>query len=171
MRQRESTSFHVTERLLEPLQRTTRDLLGDPPHQLRCRSRAFSTPQRPSSSRYRPTIFRQVTLLGLHPPGVYSSHKASSNSSLPEYPLDVPPAGCATSVLGRGSLGHALHLLGSVWSYVFDRLQGLCPYESPDIQRNTVSATMDSVPLLGFLPPHGLNPRGCAEPKLHHRHA
>lgn len=161
--------------LLEgPLSRSEEQLkylLGVPPHQLRCRSRAFSTPQRPSSPHYRPVIFRQVTLLELRPPGVYSSHKASDNSSLSEYPLDVPPAGCATSVLGRGSFGHALHLLGSVRSYVFYRLQGLCPYESSNIQRNAVSIPLGFVPLLGFSPPHGLYPQRCAEPKPHHRHA
>jgi len=33
---------------------------------------------------------------GVRPTGICSFHKASSNSSLPDYPLAVAPAGCAT---------------------------------------------------------------------------
>lgn len=32
---------------------------------------------------------------GVRPPGIYSLPEASGNSSLPDYPLVVPPAGCA----------------------------------------------------------------------------
>jgi hypothetical protein len=71
-----------------------------PPCQLRCRSQVFPTSQRPCSSRRHPTIFRQVALMGLHPPGVLSSHEAFDNSSPPNCPLDVSPAGCAAPVLG-----------------------------------------------------------------------
>lgn len=38
---------------------------------------------------------------GLHLP------RSPDSSSLPAYPLDVIPSGCATSFLGRGSIGHA----------------------------------------------------------------
>jgi hypothetical protein len=32
---------------------------------------------------------------GVRPPGIYSLYEASGNSSPPDYPLAVPPAGCA----------------------------------------------------------------------------
>jgi hypothetical protein len=58
------------------------------------------------SSRCRPAIFRQVALMGLRPPGIFSSHEASGDSSLPEYPPDVLPAGCAAPVPGWSAFGH-----------------------------------------------------------------
>jgi hypothetical protein len=38
-----------------------------PPRRLRCRSRAFSAPQRPCSSPHLPAVFRRVALLGFMP--------------------------------------------------------------------------------------------------------
>jgi hypothetical protein len=98
-----------------------------PPCQLRCRSQAFSTSQRHCSSRHRPLIFRQVTLLGLRPSGAWSSYKASDNSSLSDYPLEVSPAGCAIPVLGWNTLGRTGRYLGSCRNRAFHPLQGLCP--------------------------------------------
>jgi hypothetical protein len=71
-----------------------------PPCQIRYRSQVFSTSQRSFSPCRHPTIFRPVTLMGLHPSGIFSSNEASNNSSLSEYPLDVIPSGCAVPVLG-----------------------------------------------------------------------
>jgi hypothetical protein len=66
------------------------------PHRLlRGRSQVFSTSQRLYSSHHHPPIFRQVALMGLRSPGVYSPCVASSNSSPPEYPLGIFPFGCA----------------------------------------------------------------------------
>jgi len=106
-RQRESTSFRLTGRppCLGP--KASPGLYRQVPFcQLRCRSQAFSASQRPCSSRRHPALFRQVALMGLRPPGIFPSPEASDGSSLPEYPLDVAPAGCAAPVLGWSAFGH-----------------------------------------------------------------
>jgi hypothetical protein len=80
-RRRESTSL-LTPPVAWPCQKSTPTIFGPgfrwwvPIHQLRSRSQAFSTSQRPSSSRLRPIIFGWVALLGLCPPGDQTSCKA-----------------------------------------------------------------------------------------------
>jgi hypothetical protein len=101
LRQRKSTSFRFTEKLLRLVLTDKSDVRQQLPHcQLRCHSQTFSASQRLCSSRYPSAIFRQITLLGLRSSGVYPSHTASEDSSPSDCPLDVPPDGCATLVLG-----------------------------------------------------------------------
>jgi hypothetical protein len=64
-----------------------------PTHQLRSRSQAFPTSQRPSSSRLRPTIFRWVALMGLRPPGGYTFHEAPTARRRRHALLTFFPAG------------------------------------------------------------------------------
>jgi hypothetical protein len=112
-RQRESTSFRLTGRPPERDPKASSSLHQQVPIcRLRCRSQVFSTSQRPCSSHCHPAIFRQVALLGLHPPGIFSSHEASDNSSLPDYPLDVAPSGRAAPVLGWNAVRHMVRVLG-----------------------------------------------------------
>jgi hypothetical protein len=87
--------------------------------------------------------------MGLLPSGVYLSRSPNS-SSLLAYPLDVPPAGCAASVLGRGAVRHEGQYLGKTALRVFRRLQGLRPRENRPEYQNRVSVVATGLPLLGF---------------------
>lgn len=82
-----------------------------PPCQLRCRSQVFSTSQRLLPPSAVLPCFRQVALLGFALQG-FSSHEAPDSSSLPACPLDVPPAGCASSVLVGGTSRRVIGCLG-----------------------------------------------------------
>jgi len=65
-----------------------------------------------SSSLRRPAIFRQVALLGFCPSGVHLLARSPDGSSPPACPRDVPPAGCASPILGGGTSRHSVRYLG-----------------------------------------------------------
>jgi hypothetical protein len=115
--------------------------------------------------------FQVGGVLGVAPfRGLFLSRSPSGSSPL-VYPLDVVPAGCATSVLGRSTIGHAGRHLGKTRHRVFRRLQGFNPRENRSSCQEAVNSPTADLPLLGFSPPHGLNPRGRMELSYHDRHA
>jgi len=70
---------------------------------LRCRSQAFPTSQRLVPLFAVPPSLRGAFAPGVQPfRGLFLSRRPGDSSS-PACPLDVPPAGCATPVLGRGT--------------------------------------------------------------------
>jgi hypothetical protein len=89
-----------------------------PPHWFRCRSQAFATSQRFAPPLAGLPCFRQVTLMGFCPSGVFSSHKAAKVYHLSLALLTLLPQTSAHSC------GHANCDLGPSQTAPF-RLQGL----------------------------------------------
>ena len=63
--------------------------------------------------------FQTGNALGVASSRGFASCTASTGSSPTEYPLDVVPAGCAASVLGRSANGHEVRFLGDVGTTPF----------------------------------------------------
>lgn len=94
---------------------------------LRYRSQAFSTSQRFPSLQRRPTIFRQVTLLGFRPSGVFPSAQLRTAHRRQLALLTFLPRSDA-SVLSGSFLGHVPFLRSN--GHAIRRLQGLRPREN-----------------------------------------
>lgn len=73
-----------------------------PPSRLRCRSQAFPTSQRLVPPSALLPCFRQVALVGFHPPGDCSSHEALAARHRQHALLTFLPAGCARPLPRRG---------------------------------------------------------------------
>jgi hypothetical protein len=119
-----------------------------PPRRLRCRSQVFSTSQRPSSSPYRPTIFRWVAFLGLALQG-FSFHEAPPTRRRAAYPLDVAPAGCAIPVPRRGTRRHGGGYLECFDRHLLSSTGSSSSWKSIVHPANLMNVVSD-LPLLGF---------------------
>jgi len=77
--------------------------------------------------------------------------RSPDDSSTPAYPLDVLPAGCATSVLGGGTLRHESPNLQEIQRYVFRSVFRVFVLVEIDPAKETrLMFSMTDLPLLGF---------------------
>jgi len=119
-----------------------------PPRRLRCRSQVFSTSQRllplftvpPFSGGWRSwgSPFRGLIL-----------PRSPDDSSPPDYPHDVSPAGRAPPILGRGIRRRDGRRLGCS-GRLLDRLQGFPPRVSRSASPLHFHDAKTDLPLLGF---------------------
>jgi len=82
-----------------------------PPRRLRCRSQVFPTSQRLLPLPNVPPFSDGLRSWGLPYRGLFFK-RSLDDSSPPTYPRDVPPADCATPVLGGGIRGRSGRCLG-----------------------------------------------------------
>jgi hypothetical protein len=92
--------------------------------------------------------FRVGGALGVMPFRGLRLTRNFDNSSLPTYPHDVLPSGCATSFLGRGSTRH--QAAPRMIQLAYFRLQGFHPRVKQLRQWARFSVPSVSLPLLGF---------------------
>jgi hypothetical protein len=101
-----------------------------------------------SSSLHRPAIFRRVALWGSPFRGLILP-RSPGDSSPPDYPHDVSPAGRAPPILGRGIRRRDGRRLGCS-GRLLDRLQGFPPRVSRSASPLHFHDAKTDLPLLGF---------------------